>query len=118
MQSQYLHSAKYGNPGGVHTMKPMFVKRDNHIFKSEYHPDVIANKDEGLKAMYHVKGDKIYTSAAHPDGAGPHAVFRISERGTVHTTHAHPEHHSDQPVFVLGKEKLDQSFIERVMKNA
>lgn len=118
MQTQYLHTAKYGNPGGMHTMKPMFKKVDNHIFKSEYHPDVVANKEEGLKAMYHVKGDKIYASAGHPDGPSPHAIFRISDTGTIHTTHAHPEHRSNQPVFVLGKAKLDPSFIEKVMKSA
>jgi hypothetical protein len=118
MATHYLHTAKYGNPGGMHTMKPMFKQVDNHIYKSEYHPDVIANSAEGQKAIYHVRGNKIYASAAHPDGASAHALFRVSDAGTIHTTHDHPEHQSDQPVYILGKEKLDPSFIEKVMKNA
>jgi hypothetical protein len=115
---QYLHTAKYGNPGGAHTMKPMFVKKDNHIFKSEYHPDVIANQREADKALYHVKGDKVYTSAAHPDGPGPHAVFHIREDGKIHTTEHHPQHNPGQHVFELGDAKPDPSFIEKVIKNA
>lgn len=99
--TQYLHTAKYGNPGGFHTMKPMFKKVENHIFKSEYHPDVVADKNEGLKAIYHVKGNKVYASAAHPDGPSPHALFTISDSGSMHTTLDHPGHKSEQPVFIL-----------------
>lgn len=97
-------------------MKPMFVKRDdNRIYKSEYHPDVLANKAEGEKALYHVKGDKVYAAGAHPDG--PHAVFEI--RGDkIHTTPHHSEHNPSQHVFELGGAKPDASFIERVIKNA
>jgi hypothetical protein len=112
---EYLHTAKYGNPGGMHTMKPMFVKRDDHIFKSEYHPDVVANKEEGQKAIYHVRGNKVYASAAHPDGPSAHALFTISEGGTIHTTIDHPEHKSGLPVFVLGK-KPDKAFIEKTIQ--
>jgi hypothetical protein len=115
MGHEYLHTAKYGNPGGMHTMKPMFVKRDNHIYKSEYHPDVVANKEEGLKAIYHVQGNKIYASAAHPDGPSPHAIFTISDSGTIHTTHAHPQHQSDLPVFVMSK-RPDAAFIEKTIQ--
>jgi hypothetical protein len=112
---EYLHTAKYGNPGGMHTMKPMFVKQDNHIFKSEYHPDVVANQEEGQKAIYHVRGNKVYASAAHPDGPSAHALFTISDAGTIHTTLDHPEHKSGLPVFVLGK-KPDQAFIEKTIQ--
>ena len=72
-------------------MKPMFVKEENHIFKSEYHPDVIADKNEGTKAIYHVKGNKVYASAAHTDGPSAHALFTIGETGLIHTTLDHPE---------------------------
>ena len=102
----------------MHTMKPMFVKRENHIFKSEYHPDVVANNDEGLKAIYHVKGNKVYATENHPEGASAHALFTINDGGTIHTTHENPGHKSDLPVFVMGGEKPDASFIERVIKNA
>ena len=95
-------------------MKPMFVKRDDHIFKSEYHPDVIADSNEGNKAIYHVKGNKVYASAAHPEGPSAHALFTISESGTIHTTLDHPEHKSDLPVFVMDK-KPDRSFIEKTI---
>ena len=115
MAREYLHTAKYGNPGGMHTMKPMFVKQDNHIFKSEYHPDVVANKEEGLKAIYHVRGNKVYASAAHPDGPSLHALFSISDGGTIHTTVDHPEHQSNLPVFVLGKQP-DKAFIEKTIQ--
>ena len=114
---QYLHTAKYGNPGSVHTMKPMFVKKENRIFKSEYHPDVLANGEEAHKALYHVKGDKVYASAGHPDGVNPHAIFQI--RGDkIHTTVAHPNHNPEHHVYELGKEKPDPGFIERVIKSA
>lgn len=112
--SQYLHTAKYGNPGGAHTMKPMFVKRDNHIFKSEYHPDVVADSNEGNKAIYHVKGNKVYASVDHPNGPSPHALFTISESGAMHTTMEHPEHQSGQPVFHL-HENPDRAFIEKTI---
>ena len=98
-------------------MKPMFVKKDNHIFKSEYHPDVLADKSEGEKALYFVRGKKIYASAAHPEGSNPHALFEI--RGDkIHTTPSHPQHNPGQHVFELGKERPDASFIERAIKNA
>jgi hypothetical protein len=112
--TQYLHTAKYGNPGGVHTMKPMYKKVDNHIYKSEYHPDVIANKEEGLKAIYHVRDNKIYASAAHPDGPSPHAIFKIAANGLIHTTHDHPEHQSDLPVFVMNH-RPDPEFIKKTV---
>ena len=122
MQSQYLHTAKYGNPGGVHTMKPMFKKDGNHIYKSEYHPDVIADSNEAHKAVYHVKGNKVYASAAHPDGPSPHALFTISDNGMIHTTLDHPEHQSGQAVFVLGDhgevhpmKKPDAEFIKKAI---
>jgi hypothetical protein len=118
MAHEYLHTAKYGNPGGAHTMKPMFVKRDNHIYKSEYHPDVVANTAEGEKALYHVRDNKIFASADHPDAGNPHALFTIHENGVIRATHSHPEHKNNQPVFVLGGEKPDASFIERAIKNA
>ena len=114
MKSEYLHTAKYGNPGGLHTMKPMFKKEGNHIYKSEYHPDVIADSNEAHKAVYHVKGNKVYASAAHPDGSSPHALFTISDSGTIHTTLDHPEHRSEQPVFILGK-KPDADFIKKAI---
>ena len=98
-------------------MKPMFVKKENHIFKSEYHPDVLANKEEGLKALYHVRGNKVYASAGHPDGPSPHALFTITDKGTIHTTIDHPEHKSEQPVFILDA-KPDAQFIEKAIKNA
>lgn len=122
MQTQYLHTAKYGNPGGLHTMKPMFKKMDNHIYKSEYHPDVIADSAEGQKAIYHVKGNKVYASAAHPGGASPHALFTINDGGLIHTTMDHPEHQSGNAVFVLGDhgdvhpmKKPDADFIKKTI---
>ncbi len=114
---QYLHTAKYGNPGGAHTMKPMFKKVDNHIFKSEYHPDVIADSNEGNKAIYHVKGDKVYAASGHPDGHDPHAIFEIRDGGKIHTTMHHAEHNPNGHVFVLNQ-KPDAAFIENVIKNA
>lgn len=115
MGKEYLHTAKYGNPGGLHTMKPMFVKQDNHIYKSEYHPDVIANQDEAHKAIYHVKGNKVYASSAHPNGPSPHALFTIGENGLISTTIDHPEHKSSLPVFVLDK-KPDAAFIQKTIQ--
>jgi hypothetical protein len=94
-------------------MKPMFKKVDNHIYKSEYHPDVIANKDEGQKAIYHVKGNKVYASAAHPDGPTPHALFTING-GLIHTTIDHPEHQSGLPVFKLDH-RPDAEFIKKTV---
>jgi hypothetical protein len=114
MKTQYLHTAKYGNPGGHHTMKPMFKKVDNHIYKSEYHPDVIADSNEAHKAVYHVKGNKVYASAAHPDGPSPHALFTITDGGTIHTTIDHPEHQSGQAVFIMDK-KPDADFIKKTI---
>src|SRR4051812_18089429 len=116
MVREYLHTAKYGNPGGLHTMKPMFVKEDNHIFKSEYHPDVIANKEEGQKAIYHVRGNKVYASAAHPEGPSPHALFTIGDNGLIHTTVDHPGHQSGLPVYVMHKQP-DRAFIEKTIQN-
>lgn len=114
---QYLHTAKYGNPGGAHTMKPMFVKKANHIFKSEYHPDVIANQNEATKAIYSVRGNKVYATADHPEGPSPHALFEI-KGDKIHTTIHHPDHNPAHHIYELGKEKLDSSFIERAIKNA
>ena len=98
-------------------MKPMFVKKDNHIFKSEYHPDVVANKEEGLKAIYSVRGNKVYAATDHPEGPSLHALFEI--RGDkIHTTINHSQHNPARHVFELGDAKPDQSFIERTIKNA
>ena len=52
---QYMHNAKYGNPGGVHTMRPQFVMKGEQVFKSEYHPDVRANSEWNAG---HVRGVK------------------------------------------------------------
>jgi hypothetical protein len=90
------------------------VKRDNHIYKSEYHPDVVADSNEGTKALYHVRGNKVYASAGHPDGSSPHALFTIADNGMVHTTMDHPEHRSGLPVFILGK-KPDAAFIQNAI---
>ncbi len=116
MQSQYLHTAKYGNPGGFHTMKPMFKKTGDHIFKSEYHPDVVANGEEAHKAIYHVKGNKVYATGEHPDGASPHAIFTITDKGTIHTTMDHPEHQNGLAVYVLDH-RPDPKMIEQTIAN-
>ena len=96
-------------------MKPMFVKRDNHIFKSEYHPDVVVNSNEGNKAIYAVRGNKVYATGEHPDGPSPHAIFTITDKGTIHTTMDHPEHRSGQAVFVLDH-RPDPEFIKKTIE--
>ncbi len=113
--TQYLHTAKYGNPGGFHTMKPMFKKVDSHIYKSEYHPDVAADSNEGNKAIYTIRGNKVYATGHHPDGPSPHAIFTISDKGTVHTTMDHPEHRSGQAVFVMDH-RPDAEFIKKTIE--
>lgn len=112
--TQYLHTAKYGNPGGQHTMKPMFKKVDNHIYKSEYHPDVVANSSEGKKAIYTVRGNKVYATGEHPDGPSPHAMFTITDKGTIHTTMDHPEHKNGLAVFVMDH-RPDPEFIQKTI---
>src|SRR4051812_34945978 len=98
MQKQYMHTAKYGHAGGVHTMRPQFVMKGDHVFKSEYHPDVRANSSEGDKAILMKKGNKLYATGDHPDGASPHAMYEI--RGDkIHTTMDHPNHVHDTHVF-------------------
>ena len=98
-------------------MKPMFVKKDNHIFKSEYHPDVLADRSEGLKAQYSVRGEKVYAASDHPDGPSAHAIFEI-KGDKIHTTIHNREHNPAQHVFELGGARPDPSFIERTIKNA
>jgi hypothetical protein len=96
-------------------MKPMFKKVDNHIYKSEYHPDVVADSNEGNKAIYTVRGNKVYATGAHPDGPSPHAIFTINDNGMIHTTIDHPEHQSGQAVFVLDH-KPDADFIKKTIE--
>ena len=117
MPKQYMHNATYGHAGGVHTMRPQFVMKGNKVFKSEYHPDVRANADEGNKAILMKRENKLYATHDHPDGASPHALYEI--RGDkIHTTMNHPQHNADGHVFVLGDVKHDQGFIDNVIKNA
>ena len=70
-----------------------------------------------------MKGNKVYASAAHPDGPNPHAIFTISDKGTIHTTIDHPGHQSGDAVFVLGShgevhpmKKPDAAFIKRTIE--
>jgi hypothetical protein len=117
MQKQYMHNAKYGNPGGFHTMRPQFVMKGEQVFKSEYHPDVRANAEEGTKAVLTKRGDKLFAAGQHADGSAPHALYEI--RGDkIHTTSHHPNHVHDSHVFELGPVKDDQNFIDNVIKNA
>ena len=52
------------------------------------------------KAVYQVRGDKVYATKLHPDGASPHAMFEI--RGDkIHTTAAHPAHNSSRHTFEI-----------------
>ena len=114
---QYLHNARYGNPGGMHTARPQFVMKAGQIFKSEYHPDVQANREEGLKAQYTVRDNKAYQTSYHPGGESPHAVFEI-KGDAVHTTLHHHDHDPAKPLFRIGGEKMDPTFIDNVIKNA
>jgi hypothetical protein len=98
-------------------MRPQFVMKGNHVYKSEYHPDVRADAHEGTKALYVKRGEKLYASAAHPDAGNPHAMYHIRE-GKVFTTMDHPQHNPDMHVFELGAVKSDPSFIKRVIDNA
>ena len=112
-----MHNARYGNPGGVHTMRPQFVMKGEKVFKSEYHPDVRANSEEGTKAILMKRGNKLYATGDHSMGESPHAMYEI--RGDkIHTTMNHPQHNADGHVFELGPAKIDPGFIENVIKNA
>lgn len=93
---KYIYQAKYGHAGGNHTARPMFVQKDSHIYKSEYHPE---GADD--KALYSVQGNKIYSTINHPQGAGIKAMYEI--RGNkIHTTEHHPQHNAAQHVFEIG----------------
>lgn len=43
------------------------------------------------KAIFHVKGEKVFQTEHHPGGASPHAMFTI-KGDTLHTTENHPYH--------------------------
>lgn len=98
-------------------MKPQFVMKGSHVFKSEYHPDVRANAAEGTKALYVKRGEKLYASESHPDAGSPHALYEI-KGDRIHTTMHHPQHVADRHVFELGPVKNDPGFIDNVIKNA
>ena len=98
-------------------MRPQFVMKGQKVFKSEYHPDVLANSEEGTKAILMKRGNKLYATNDHPMGNNPHAIYEI--RGDkIHTTMDHPQHVRESHVFELGPAKNDPGFIENVIKNA
>ena len=92
---QYLHQSTYGNAGGVHTAKPMFVMKNQGIYRSEYHPE---GKSE--TALYNVRGNHVFASGAHPNGPSLHAVYEI-KGDKMHTTMHHPEHNPSSHSFEL-----------------
>jgi hypothetical protein len=81
---EYIHQSNYGHAGGFHTMKPVFAKAGDHIYEMKGgRPDT--------KALYNIRGGKVYASSFHPNGASQHASFEI--RGnSMHTTPHHPGH--------------------------
>jgi hypothetical protein len=94
-KQQYLHQATYGNAGGVHTAKPMFVMKNQGIYRSEYHPE---GKSE--MALYSVKGNHVYATGSHPNGPSLHALYKING-DKIHTTMHHPEHNPSMHAFEL-----------------
>ena len=92
---QYLHQNTYGNAGGVHTAKPMFVMKNSGIYRSEFHPE---GKSE--MALYSVRGSHVYATNEHPNGATPHALYEI-KGDRLHTTINHPEHNPATHTFQL-----------------
>jgi len=90
---QYLHQSHYGHAGGEHSAKPVFAMTGGRLYEmKDGRPDT--------KAVYAVRGDKIYATAHHPEGPSPHALFEI--RGDkVHTTPFHPAHNPAAHTFTI-----------------
>lgn len=90
---QYIHQSHYGHAGGMHTAKPIMAMDNGHVYN-------MVNGRPDTKALYQVKGNKLYATALHPDGASPHAMFEI--RGDkIHTTAAHPAHNPSSHTFEI-----------------
>jgi hypothetical protein len=93
---EYLHQSTYGHVGGFHTAKPiMAMDRDKgHIY------DIKNGKADLAKPIFAIRGDHVYATAFHPNGASPHAMFEI--RGDkLHTTVNHPAHNSAAHIYEL-----------------
>ncbi len=90
---QYLHQSHYGQAGGEHTAKPLFAMSGGHLYEmKDGRPDT--------KAIYAVRGNKIYATQHHPSGASPHALFEI-KGDKVHTTSFHPAHNPTAHTFTI-----------------
>ncbi len=90
---QYIHQSTYGHAGGFHTAKPIFAMDKGHLYEMK-------NGRPDTKAIYAVRGDKVFATAFHPQGENPHALFEI--RGDkIHTTEFHPNHDPGKHVFEI-----------------
>ena len=89
---QYLHQAKYGHAGEMHTAKPIMAMDKGHIY------DMKEGRPDLTKPIYAVRGNKVYATEHHPSGASNHAMFKI-EGDKVHTTMYHPNHNPSTHVF-------------------
>ena len=91
---QYLHQARYGHIGGLHTAKPIMAMDKNHIY------DIKNGRPDTTKPLYQVLNNRAYATEHHPGGPTPHALFEI--RGDkVHTTEFHPAHDPNRHVFEI-----------------
>lgn len=90
---QYIHQSHYGHAGGLHTAKPIMAMDKGHIYN-------MVNGRPDTKALYQVKGNKLYATALHPNGASNHAMFEI-KGDKIHTTINHPAHNPSSHTFVI-----------------
>ncbi|HEY4521341.1 MAG TPA: hypothetical protein VJL57_02995 [Candidatus Paceibacterota bacterium] len=91
---QYLHQTQYGHVGGEHTAKPIMAMDKGHIY------DIKDGRPDLSKPIYAVRGDKVFATGHHPEGASPHALFEI-KGDKVHTTSFHPAHNASSHTFLI-----------------
>ena len=86
---EYLHQSTYGHAGGFHTAKPIMAmdRAKGHIY------DIKDGKVDTTKAIFAIRGGKVYQTEHHPGGASPHAMFHV-DGDKLHTTVNHPYHSS------------------------
>lgn len=95
MENQKIYQSKYGQK--VHTMKPLYEVRGNHVYKTIYHPE----KGNTNLAQFRITGNKMYTTATHSAGAQTNAWYQIKGK-QIHNTGYHPEGKKNRPTFNFG----------------
>ena len=93
-----LYQTRYGR--GSSTSRPQFTLKGNNVYASTGNKNFSGDRNVPI---FEKRGDKIYRTNHHPEGASAHAVYEIKGEDVYRTLH-HSEGKGEIPDFKIKKE--------------